>query len=215
VSPLPSPVEPPEGFDPEEFMVNIGLALKELRTETPDANFSIVNFNALPEVYVPPRFSVVRVLVPIGIIIGIGLIVLGVILIQQNRAGMELLRTQLTVTETAVTQQQRQIATLKARIEPMKVTADELNSRVVTMERQRATIHEDLAQIVKLASGKVTLGSVNHALSSVSVSGSASNENDIFSYARALRSGGRFSQVWISSIAEGEGGLTFALSLTK
>jgi len=215
VSPLPPPVEPPEGFDAEDFMVNIGLALKELRTETPDANFSIVNFNALPEVYVPPRFSIVRVLAPVGIVIGIALIVLSVILIQQNRADMEALRSQLRVAETAVTQQQRQIAALKAQIEPMQATADELNIRVVTMERQRATIHEDLAQIDKLASGVVTLGSVNHAVSSVTISGSASDENNIFSYARALRGGGRFSQVWISSIAEGEDGLTFELSLTK
>jgi hypothetical protein len=39
VSPLPSPVEPPDGFNANEFMVNIGLALKELLPEKEEANF--------------------------------------------------------------------------------------------------------------------------------------------------------------------------------
>jgi type IV pilus assembly protein PilM len=86
VSLLPSPVETPEGFNPNEFMVNIGLALKELLPEKGEANFSIVNFNALPQVYVPPRFSIARVLIPVGVVVGIGLIIFGVIFIQNNRA---------------------------------------------------------------------------------------------------------------------------------
>jgi hypothetical protein len=52
LSALPSPVELPEGLNSNEFMVNIGLALKELLVEKEGANFSLVNFNALPEAYV-------------------------------------------------------------------------------------------------------------------------------------------------------------------
>ena len=39
VSALPSPVEPAEGFNPNEFMVNIGLALKELLPERKKLTF--------------------------------------------------------------------------------------------------------------------------------------------------------------------------------
>ena len=215
VSSLPSPVEPPEGFNSNDFMVNIGLALKELLPEKEEANFSLVNFNALPEVYLPEHFSIVRALVPVGIVVGIGLIIYGVILVQANRADIEALGSEVAVAEGHVTQQQSQIAALNAQVGPVEATAGELNARLITMERGRATIHEDLTQIERLAGEKVNLSSVNHGGSSVTVSGAASDEDDIFSYARDLRNGGRFSGVWISSITESGGGFSFTFSLPK
>jgi len=221
VSPLISPVEPPEGFSSNDFMVNIGLALKELLPEKEEANFSLVNFNALPEVYVPPRFSIVRVLIPVGIVVGIALIIYGVILIQNNRAAIEALRSQVTAAETSVTQQQIEIAALNAQVGPLEATADELNNRIITMERGRATIHEDLDQIVGLAGEKVALGSVDHRGSLVTVNGAASDENDIFSYARDLRESRdlandlRFSKVWISAITGDAGGFSFTFHVPK
>ncbi len=211
---LPSPVESPEGFNPNEFMVNIGLALKELLTEKAGANFSSVNLNVLPEVYVPPHFSILRVLVPVGIVIGIGLIIFGVILVQTNRAHTETLRSQLALAQSSVTQKQSEIATLSVQVGSLEAAASELDSRITTMEQERATFYEDLAQIVSLAAGKVTLSSVSHGGSAVTVDGVGSSDG-IFSYARDLRSGGRFSQVWIKSISSGEGGFSFEFSLTK
>jgi len=215
VSPLPSPVEPPEGFNPNEFIVNIGLALKELLPEKEEANFSLVNFNALPEVYLPEHFSIVRVLLPVGIVIGIGLIIYGVILIQNNRADIEALQSQVTVAESSVTQQQKDIAQLRADVGSTKATADVLHNTLITMERGRAVILEDLLEIHRLATEKVTLGTVNHAGSSVTVNGATPDVDDIFSYARDLRNGGRFSDVWISSITESGSGFKFVFSLPK
>jgi len=215
VSPLPSPVEPPEGFNPNEFIVNIGLALKELLPEKEEANFSLVNFNALPEVYLPEHFSIVRVLLPVGIVIGIGLIIYGVILVQNNRADIEALQSQVTVAESSVTQQQKDITQLRADVGSTKATADVLHNTLITMERGRAVILEDLREIHRLATEKVTLGTVNHAGSSVTVNGATPDVDDIFSYARDLRNGGRFSGVWISSITRSGGGFNFVFSLTK
>ena len=215
VSALPSPVEPAEGFNPNEFMVNIGLALKELLPEKEEANFSLVNFNALPEAYLPPSFSIVRVLLPVVTVIGIGLIIFALILILNNRANIEALRTELTVAESSVTQQRGQIGKLNAQIPPVEATADELSGRITTMERRRATIDDDLDQIVSLATGQVSLTGVNHGGSSVTVEGAASDEDGIFGYARDLRSGGRFSRVWISSIRGSGSAFSFSFSLTK
>ena len=221
VSALPSPVEPPEGFNPNEFMVNIGLALKELLPVKEEANFSLVNLNALPEVYVPPRFSMVRVIVPVGTVIGIGLIILAVILILNTRTEIAALQSQVTVAEASVTTQQREITILKTQVGSVEATAGELNTRLTTIERGRATIDEDLTQIVRLATGTVTLKSVNHGGSSVAVNGGASNVDDIFSYARDLRdltdsaNALRFSEVWISSITGSGGAFSFVFDLTK
>ena len=221
VSTLPSPVESPEGFDPNEFMVNIGLALKELLPEKEGANFSLVNFNALPEAYLPPRFSVVRVLLPVVTVIGIGVIVFASILILSNRASIEALRTEVPVVEASVAEQQSQIATLNGKIGPTETVAAKLGNTAITMERERAMFHEDLDQIEKLAGEQVVLNNINHSGTSVAVSGRASNEDAIFRYAEKLRALTdssqelRFSQVWISSIAGSGGTFNFQFSLTK
>jgi len=222
VSALPSPVEPPEGFNPNEFMVNIGLALKELLVEKEGTNFSIVNFNALPEAYVPPRFSIVRALLPVVTIIGIGLVILAVFLILTNRASIESLRSDVTLAEASVTQQQQAITDLTKKIGPTTAAAEALNDRLTTMERGRAIFHEDLTEIEKLAGEQVILNNINQSGSSVAVTGTASNEDAIFRYAEDLRALTdaitkelRFSQVWISSITGSEGAFSFQFSLTK
>ena len=215
VSMLPSPVEPPEGFNPNEFMVNIGLALKELLLEKEEANFSLVNFNALPEAYVPPRFSIVRVLIPVVTVIGIGLIIFAVILILYNRSEIEALSSQVTTVEASVNQQQQAITTLKAQIGSAEAAAGELSTRIITIKEGRAAILEDLREIHRLAAGKVTLGTVGHGGSSISVRGAASSEDDIYRYARALRNCGRFSEVWVPSITRSGGTFSFQFSLTK
>jgi type IV pilus assembly protein PilM len=221
VSALSSSVESPEGFNPNEFMVNIGLAHKELLEDKEGANFSIVNFNALPEAYVPPRFSIVRVLLPVVTVIGIGLVVLVVILILTNRASIESLRTDVTLTEANVAQQQQAINNLDQQIGPTAAKADALSAQLTAMERERAVFHEDVDQIEKLAGEQVVLNNINHSGTSVAVSGTASNEDAIFRYAENLRASTdpsqelRFSQVWISSISGSGGTFSFQFSLTK
>jgi DNA-binding NtrC family response regulator len=112
-----------------------------LLTEKEEANFSLVNFNALPAAYVPPRFSILRVLVPLGAVIGIGLIVFLGILILHNRAEMASLSPQVIIAETTVTKLQRDTATLKTQIGLVGATADELNARLNIIEgRGRAFI---------------------------------------------------------------------------
>ena len=215
VSALPSPVEPAEGFNPNEFMVNIGLALKELLPEKEEANFSLVNFNALPEAYVPPRFSMVRVLIPVVTVIGIGLIILAVILILYNRTEIATLRSEVTIAETSVTQLQQDTATLKAQTGSLEATAGELNTRISTMERRRASIYLDLREIVDLAKEKVSLASVNHGGSSITVTGTAPNVGLLYEYARDLRESPRFSKIWVSSVKGSKGSFSFSFSLTK
>jgi type IV pilus assembly protein PilM len=212
VSPLPSPVEAPEGFNPNEFMVNIGLALKELLTEKEGANFSLVNFNALPAVYVPPSFSIMRVLVPVGAVIGIGLIIFLSILILNNRAEMGTLRSRVTIAETSVAQLQKDVATLNTQIASVGVAADELSTRLTTMEQGRTSIYDDLREVVNLAGNNVNLSTVNHGGGSITVTGTASDVNLIYEYARALRSSPRFSKVWVSSVTGGGTAFTFALT---
>ncbi|MDH4299986.1 MAG: pilus assembly protein PilM [Dehalococcoidia bacterium] len=212
VSSLPSSVEVPEGFNTSDFMVNIGLALKELLVEKEGANFSLVNFNALPEAYVPPHFSIWRVVVPVGAVIGIGLVVLGAILILSGRANIATLQSQVTDAERSVLQLQGEVARLNTEFLSATAAADGLSTILTTMETGRTNMYLDLVEIVDLAGGKANLGTVSHVGSSITVTGAASNVDSIYSYARALRESPRFSSVWVTNIGSGP---NFQFSLTK
>ena len=224
VSPLPSPVEAPEGFNPNEFMVNIGLALKELSPEKWGMNFSLVNFNALPEVYLPKGIALPNILLPVSVIVGIGLVIFMVFLVQNSMAHTEVLRSQLALTESRIVQQHKEIATLKEQIEPMEGQIKQVEAEIEPVEattnifkttftslgKGSKKVDGDLSQIVSLLPTEVNLTEVNHGGSSVTVNGIAQDEDDIFKYARDLRSRGGFSTVIIISIEayyeEDEGG---------
>jgi outer membrane murein-binding lipoprotein Lpp len=186
-----------------------------------EANFSIVNFNALPEAYIPPSFSIARVLIPVGAVIGIGLIIFGVILVMNNRTEIATLQSEVTATESHVAQLQRETATLKTQVDSAAATAGELNNRLTAIERGRATIAADLDQIERLARQRLTLSNINYAGSSVTVKGTASDVWLIYDYARDLRAltdatkAPIFPRVWISSISQTTGGYSFSFALSK
>ena len=229
ISPLPSPLESPEGFNPNEFMVNIGLALKELLPEAGEANFSIVNFNALPEVYQPRAVPMTQILTPIGIGIGIGLLILMGFLVQNRVAHTSVLRGQLATIENSIAQQREQIVTLQgqanqvaAQITPLEATTNNLNAMLTSLEGGRREVDRGLTQIASLVPADVDLTEINHSGNTITVSGIAPNEDKIFTYARDLRACGEFSSVIIFSsieeVSEENGGtikeLHFELLLT-
>jgi hypothetical protein len=94
-----------------------------------------------------------------------------------------------------------------------------LGSTLVTIERGRATIISDLREVTKLAGQSVSLGTVSHTGSAVTMNGNTPDVDYIFRYARALRESEelpnelRFSSVWISSITDS--GTKFNFQLEK
>jgi len=217
VSPLPPPLEVPEGFNANQFMINIGLALKEIRPDKGDSHFSLVNFNALPEAYIPPSFSILRVLIPVGVAVGIGLVVLAVFLNMNARAGVDDLRPQVATAEARVRQLQTEVTSLRSDINSIQARRDTLSNRIAALQEARAKIHEDLREITRLAnaSPKVTVKSISHSGGSVKLSGTSTDEEGVYLYARALRASGRFSGVWIPSISGSAGSFSFSLDISK
>jgi type IV pilus assembly protein PilM len=216
VSPLPSPVEYPEGFPTSEFTVNIGLALKELLPEKEEANFSLVNLNTQPDVYLPKAAPVSRILTPvsIGIIAGIGLLVYMGFLVQGSIAEGSVLRSELASIESSIAQQHVEIAALKEEVKTAEALIKPMESQVELTEAQasgfsnvlaslregREGVDGDLRTIKRLFPTTAKLIEVNHVGSSVTVSGVTPDEDSIFGYAAALRNSGSFSSVTISSI---------------
>jgi Tfp pilus assembly protein PilN len=214
VSPLPLPLEYPEGFPANDLMVNIGLALKELTQERGDGNFSIVNLNTLPEVYRPKRTQISRILVPVGIIIGLSILAFMGYLVQQSSARTETLRPQVTASERLLAQPPKDIAAIREQIkqtEPqlkpidtqigqVTATAAVFTSTRDGLTNGRSKVDADMSKIVSLLPSNVDLRTVNHTGADITITGLAPDEDYIFEYTRALRESGGVSALIITSI---------------
>lgn len=207
VSILPSPVESPDGFDPNEFMVNIGLALKELLPEKGEANFSLVNLNTLPEIYLPKPVRLPNIFVPVGIAVGIILIIYMGFLVYNKASHINTLRSELEPIESLIAQETGEIATLQQQTEQitpqiaaLEATTGIFDTTFTSMEEVRQGVDADLSQITSVLPWNVDLTEVNHKIDSITVRGVSPTEDSIFQYAKSLRSSDRFFTVIISSI---------------
>jgi type IV pilus assembly protein PilM len=196
VSILPSPVESPEGFDSNEFMANIGLAFKELSPKKGEANLSSVNINTLAEVHLPKPVRLTKIATPLGLTIGIGLLIFMGILVFNKPPNIDVLRSELKPIESLIAQENAAIATLQEQVEQIVA----LGAAAGTLGEAREVVNGDLSQIVGQLPGSIDLTGVEHTGDSVIVKGISPNEDAIFTYARNLRTSGRFSPVIISSV---------------
>jgi type IV pilus assembly protein PilM len=209
VSILPTPVESPESFNINEFMVNIGLAFKELYPERGESNVSLVNFNALPQMYLPKAVPLSAILAPVGVIIGAGILVYMGMMLRNGTAQNDVLRTQLADVENKATQEQMEIATMKdqasqlsGQMAPMADRAKVFDDTFNSLGDGRSLIDQHMDDIVKLLPQGADFVEINHDTDAVTIDGLVKKEidakDDIFAYARDLRS--RFLGVTISSI---------------
>ena len=222
VLPLSFPVQCPEGLAPSRYMVNIGLALKEVSLPRAKANFSVVDFNALPEVYRPEALSLTKFLIVPAIIIAIGLLGYLAMLVQSANADTASLQAQLDITTQLVMQkhaeqqsQKKEIAELEGKVAELGVTYKSFFTVLNNFGRQREIVNGDLKVTAStLVVSNVDLSSVTHASAKLTISGIASRESGVLAYATALRKSGRFSQVIVSSIEKTGDGVIFELSLS-
>ena len=207
VSVMPSPVESPKGFDANEFMVNIGLGLKELLPPKGENNFSLVNINTLPEVHLPKAVRLPNIIAPIAITIGLGILVyLGIMVVNKSN-NISVLNSELIPLESLVAAENQKIAALEEeselitpQIAGIEAATGIFENTFSALLEARIKVNGDMSQIVNLLPGNLNLTEVNHIGDMITVTGLSPDENGIFSYARALRNDGRFSTVVISSV---------------
>jgi len=221
VLPLSSPLKCPKGFAPSQYMVNIGLALKEL-SPGKEVNLSVVNLNILPEVYrrKAPRLTKV-LLVPTIIILAIGSLAPLVMLTLSSATNIASLQAQLDTTNQLLEQKHVQQQSQKeeiAELENKVVELEELNNTFTAVRnnfsKQQRIINGDLEATTSNLPATLDLSRITHASVELTISGKASGEMEVLTYANALRASGRFSQVIVSSIKKIEDGVNFTLTLT-
>ncbi len=224
---LPTPpLKCPEGLDPNRYMANIGLALKELPSEK-EAGPSVANLNTLPAPYQPKPISLTNVFALPGAAMAIGLLVLMVMSIQGASAEITSMHGRLDTTNQLFQQKlsQRQelvgnVAGLEGKIAETEGSYDNFTIALDSLERQNSGVNGNLEVTVSSLPSSVNLTSISYANSVLTVNGWSPSEVEVLSYLRNLDNSGRFSEITIASMKsiEGEGedegeGMDFTLVL--
>jgi type IV pilus assembly protein PilM len=204
VLPLSSPLKCSKQLDPAHYLVNIGLALKELRRE---AGPLLVNINTLPTPYQPKPISLTKLIaVPVAIVV-IGFIALLVMTLQDAAAGIDAVYSQLEAANSIIEQRQSQkkglvenIAALEEKIAGAEAVRNTFSAAFNRLGELGNMFNGDLVATVDNQVNGINLISINHSGNGLSISGEAPSELEILAYARNLDGSGRFSEVTVASI---------------
>jgi type IV pilus assembly protein PilM len=206
VAALTSVLQYPENFPVSDYMVNLGLATKELALEKESANYSLVNLNALPASLLPKQFNPYRVAIPVVAVAGIAAIAFLWMNLQNNMNETKTLESNLAVIQNSVQKNASDIAALaeqnrlvQAEIQPIMDYAGVFDVKLTTLEAARAMTDSDLHQVVDLKPGTVAVTAVAYNGGEMNIAGTSAIYLEILSYAQALRDTGGFTVV-VSSI---------------
>jgi len=220
VQALPSPLETPKGFPSSQYITNIGLALKEvLASEKGAIAYSLVNLNALPEVYRPKPRPLSELLFIPTIVVSIALVALGVLFNYTVSTHTTDLRAELANINQIVASrhvQAKDIIALNTQVSSLETTATAFITTLHNFADGRDEINGDLGEINKLPEGiKKQPLRVSDDTETLTVQGLANDEDAVFRYAKDLRASGRFALVVITNMQPKEQQIGFALTLIK
>jgi type IV pilus assembly protein PilM len=221
VRPLAPPLEWGRDFPVNDYSTNIGLALKELHADKGLA-YSLINLNALPEVYIPKTRPMSEFLFVPAMIVGIVLVVLGVSITLPKFDYTAALRDELAVMNQRATSQlartnelRSAIAPLQERLPSVGAAIDSFRATFDGIVAGRAELNADLSQVNNHLPAAVELESVTHDGKTLVIKGLAGDEDAIFDYAEDLRATDRFALVVISEMNQQEHLMAFTLTLNK
>jgi type IV pilus assembly protein PilM len=223
VLPLSSPLKCAKQLDPTHYLVNIGLALKELGKE---AGPLLPNFNILPVPYQPKPLPKGKLLAIPAAAIAIGLVIMVAMTIQNAAADIDSAHSQLDNTNSILEQRQSQkksltdsIAALQSNLASSEAARNTFTAAFDSFSQRGEVINGDLTASVANLAGATILRSIQHSSSRMELVGQAASEAEVLTYARNLRATGRFSEVTVASMRRVEGsdsvigGMEFSLFL--
>jgi Tfp pilus assembly protein PilN len=219
---MPLPMAVPEGFPSARYLTNIGLALKEvLATEKGAIAYSLINFNAIPEVYLPKPRKLADIMFIPTIIGGLALIAIfgffsAAVYIHNNTLEAQI----ASVNQKMAAQQVRaqDIIALNQQVSSVEAVRDALVTDLDAFKADRDEINGDLGAANSCLPGGVYLERMESTGYTLVVKASADNEEDILRYGENLRASGRFDLVVITSVGSGGGEghkYTAEIKLTK
>ena len=226
VTPLPLLIETGDEFDNSQFTVNIGLASKENRK---DNTGSIINFNALPQAYLPEKTKISRIMLPIGA--GVAILILIFVCIQANntRVNAKSIQNEISLTQSRnvqtakdvtalknkVTESQTQIQLLQDEIDSILIKSVSINDLVTTINTGRNNLNNEINSIIFLAADTLIVSTINLNDTTVNISGTAPDHASIYRFARNLIATGYFTSLNIKSIILSGDSYSFSMYIVR
>jgi type IV pilus assembly protein PilM len=217
VQALPSLMQATAGFPPAQYMTNIGLALKVTLPAEKRAIGSLVNLNALPEIYQPKPRELSQVLfvptVAAGMAIFAVLLTFNVLAADRNN---DLSAEVSAVNEMAAMMGVRagDIQTLGGQVSSVEASANGLQATLNSFAATRGRFSDDLAEIYYYLPQGVDLQQTSISGNVITLKGIARSEEDYFTYWSRLRESPRFSSVF-GTLTPGEANIAFTITLTR
>jgi type IV pilus assembly protein PilM len=228
---LPSPMATPEDFPANRYLTNIGLALKEvLASEKGAIVYSRIDFNAVPENYLPkPRKLADIAFVP-TIVTGVALVAIFAFFGVSTYAHNNTLKAELAaINQRAAAQQVRaeDIIALTKKVTSVEAVRDALAADLDAFEADRGKINGDLAEANSCLPGMAKLGKMSLSKSgggastqyTLTIEAYANNVEDILRYGKDLRARRvdgqpRFDMVVITIVNVGTGDYNYKAGIT-
>lgn len=224
---LESPLAGAEGFDYGKYMACIGLALKEILVTEPGAvAYSIVNFDALPEIYRVKKRPLTEVLwlptVLVGVVV-IGMAVWGIMFLKAENSDMQAQRDNINRTMQEQSVRDSDVKTLQDQIASAVTPKTALDALLASQKASRVSVTYDLRLIKEdAADSSVSLDSVtlDNTKGTIDISGSADTEDEVFNFGWLLEKSETspgvksFSTVYITPVNTSTG-VQFSMQLTK
>jgi type IV pilus assembly protein PilM len=223
VSVLKPPLKYSETFNPTQYMVNIGMALKGQIFGGNAKQYSLIDINCLPEAYKPPSFSWTRVLVPVGAVLALGVLAYGVLLVINVRDEVAIIKNDYAKIQSDMLKVRVDIKPLQESLASKKKVADALPAQSAELDKKIKglidntrffkttmsglllgldTTDKDSWEVMKLVPQGISLTELTNDGTNITMVGQASSESLVLTYAKSLRSSKRFSEVIVLSIKQ-------------
>ncbi|MDP2917139.1 MAG: pilus assembly protein PilM [Dehalococcoidia bacterium] len=203
---MSSPVMSPPELDLGRYMVNAVLAFKGLLSRR-ELGSSAAGLSVLPARYQPKPVPVQKLAILPAAGVLIMLIVALAMLLQTISAntgsvGSELATIEGMIKRRASQQQElkKSVAEIEKTVSSARSSGNALSGALSTLDRRRNEVSGNLKLSLSVLPGGVSLTGLSHVDNKLTVSGRASSEEEVLSYARALDTTGKFSETVITSM---------------
>ena len=214
---LPSPMQTAVGFPPAQYMTNMGLVLKETLPQEKKAIGSLINLNALPEIFQPKPRELSEILFVPTVVAGIAIFAMLLTFnILASDRNSDLSAKLDAVNQMAITMKVRagDINALTGQVTSVENSANAVQATLNGFSATRGRISDDLAEINYYLPEGVDLQQTSISGNVITLNGIARSQEDYFTYWSRLRASPRFSWVF-GNFSPGEHNIAFTLTLTR
>lgn len=201
IKPVPEVFIYPEGLQSEEYIVNIGMALKQSKSN--GSPFK-VNMNVLPAEYLPKRTPISHIISWLFVLLALIIIIVLIFNAQQALSKTAAIKAQVDNAQNQA--QLRQVSKadidkLQARLTKAKADSATISKILDGFGQQRDKVNTDLSKIISLLPGTAKLTSLSYT-TGWTIIGITRDADTVLRFSSALKNSGRFSEVLVTNVQQ-------------